>query len=236
MNAVMFEKMQRSFAQRLRRLGDLPYHPKSGNFSVDEVAGTIDSLVDGNEDITDIIVHHIPQNDRRLREVMVSINHVLADVPSALLFGSPNPTDQCRIARYELVALLMVNSGFLVELLDDTARFQTVRFTPASNFFQARQVAQLNEQKISCMARRLLCFYGPITSERVPNRELRDNLARSNSGMTTENLLQKELGPVKFRTWHVPQLPDDAWLGRARGAARPGVTTASVMALTRGEE
>ena len=236
MDANMFEKMQRSFAQRLRRLGDLPYHPKSGQFSVDELAGTIEGLVDGNEDVADIIVHHIPQNDRRLREVMVSINHVLADVPSALLFGSPNPTDQCRVARYELVAALMVNSGFLVEFLDDATRFQTVRFTPTSNFFQARQVTQLNEQKISCLARRLLSFYGPITNVRVPNRELRDNLARSNAGMTTEHLLQKELGPARFRTWHVPQPSDDAWLGRRRGAARSGVTTASIMALTRGEE
>lgn len=236
MNATMFDKMQRSFAQRLRRLEQLPFHPKSGNFRVDEVADTIEGLIDDSEDITDLIVHHIPQNDRRLREIMVSINHVLADVPSALLFGSPNPTDECRMARYELVALLMVNSGFLVELLDDAARFQPVRFWPVSNFFQARQVAQLNEQKISILARRLLSFYGPITNVRVPNRELRDNLARSSSGMTTENLLQKELGPVKFRTWQVPQPPDDAWLAHARGAARPGVTTASVMALTRGEE
>ena len=31
-------------------------------------------------------------------------------------------------------------------------------------------------------------------------------------------------------------LPADAWLTRARGAARPGVTTAEVMALTRGDE
>ena len=30
--------------------------------------------------------------------------------------------------------------------------------------------------------------------------------------------------------------PVDSWLQRARGAARPGVTTANVMALTRGEE
>ena len=144
MNAIMFEKMQRSFAQRLRRLGELPFHPRSGNFSVDEVASAIEGLIDGHENLTDIVVHHIPQGDRRLREVMVSTNHVLADVPSALLFGSPNPTDECRIARYKLIALLMVNSGFLVELLDDAARFQPVRFTPVSNFFQARQVAQLN--------------------------------------------------------------------------------------------
>ncbi len=236
MNATMFEAMQRSFAQRLRRLEDLPFHPKSGHFSVDEVAGAIEGLIDGSENITELIVHHIPQSDRRLREIMVSINHVLADLPSALLFGSPNPTDECRIARYELVALLMVNSGFLVELLDDTARFQPKRFTPASSFFQSRQVEHLNEQKISCLARRLLSYWGPITNVRVPHRELRDNLAKSNAGMTTENLLQKELGPVKFRTWNVPQLSDDAWLARARGAALAGVTTASVMGLTRGEE
>jgi hypothetical protein len=31
-------------------------------------------------------------------------------------------------------------------------------------------------------------------------------------------------------------LPADAWLTRARGAARRGVTTAEVMALTRGDE
>jgi hypothetical protein len=32
-----------------------------------------------------------------------------------------------------------------------------------------------------------------------------------------------------------PPAPD-TWLGRARGAALPGVTTANVMAFTRGEE
>ena len=31
-------------------------------------------------------------------------------------------------------------------------------------------------------------------------------------------------------------LPADAWLKQARGAARPGVTTADVMTLTRGDE
>jgi hypothetical protein len=30
--------------------------------------------------------------------------------------------------------------------------------------------------------------------------------------------------------------PVESWLERARGAARPGETTANVMALTRGEE
>ena len=83
---------------------------------------------------------------------------------------------------------------------------------PFPILFRHGKLSQLNEQKISVLARRLLSFYGPITNVRVPNRELRDNLARSISGMTTENLLQKELGPVKFRTWQVPQPPDDAWL------------------------
>jgi hypothetical protein len=32
------------------------------------------------------------------------------------------------------------------------------------------------------------------------------------------------------------QLPAETWLRRARGAVRPGVTTAGVMALTRGDE
>ena len=91
MNATMFDKMQRSFAQRLRRLEQLSFHPKSCNFSVDEVAGTIEGLIDGSEDITDLIVHHIPQNDRRLREIMVSINHVLADVPrTSVRFPQPD--------------------------------------------------------------------------------------------------------------------------------------------------
>jgi hypothetical protein len=31
-------------------------------------------------------------------------------------------------------------------------------------------------------------------------------------------------------------LPAETWLKQARGAARPGVTTAEVMVLTRGEE
>jgi hypothetical protein len=39
-----------------------------------------------------------------------------------------------------------------------------------------------------------------------------------------------------FRVKRGTQPPDEAWLERARGAARPGVTTEGVMALTRGEE
>jgi hypothetical protein len=40
----------------------------------------------------------------------------------------------------------------------------------------------------------------------------------------------------QFRVRRAMQPPDDAWLERARGSARPGVTTEGVMALTRGEE
>ena len=38
------------------------------------------------------------------------------------------------------------------------------------------------------------------------------------------------------RARRVAPLAADAWLKRARGAARPGVTTAEVMALTRENE
>jgi hypothetical protein len=199
MNATVFATWQRSFAQRLRRLQDLPLHPKSDVFDVDQLADEIEAQLDGTEDVTDYIVTHIPMEDRRLREVMVSINHALADCPSPILFGLPFGSDDQRVARYELLGVLMVRSGFPTELLDDGRRFEKWRFPPTSAFFRGRNVQQINEQFISCWARRLVCFYGVITNVRLPNRELRDNLARANSGMTTEHLLQKELGPVRFR-------------------------------------
>ena len=40
----------------------------------------------------------------------------------------------------------------------------------------------------------------------------------------------------RLRAKRAAQPPIESWLQRARGAALPGVTTASVMALTRGEE
>ena len=40
----------------------------------------------------------------------------------------------------------------------------------------------------------------------------------------------------KFRAWRTTPPPVESWLKRAVGAAKPGVTTADVMALTRGEE
>lgn len=39
----------------------------------------------------------------------------------------------------------------------------------------------------------------------------------------------------KFRAWRAPPPPVEIWLSHAVGAAKPGVTTADVMALTRGE-
>ena len=39
-----------------------------------------------------------------------------------------------------------------------------------------------------------------------------------------------------FRGKRAKTLPVENWLERARGAARPGETTAKVMALSRGEE
>lgn len=61
-------------------------------------------------------------------------------------------------------------------------------------FFRMREIVHLNEQMISCWSRRLLCFFGETPNVRVVNKELRDNLARGNRGMTTEDLLKHELG------------------------------------------
>lgn len=203
MNAAMFVTMQNQFAQRLVRLQEQPFHSKAGIFNVDELATVIEHQVDGSEDINDIIVSRIPHDDRRLREVMAATNHVLADCPSGLLFGGPFTSDDVRIARYELLAVMMVQSGFMTQLLDDNNRFERWRFAPGSHFFSALHVRQANEQFISCFARRLVCFYGCITDVRVPNKELRDNFARANSGMTTENVLQRELGHAAFNAWTV---------------------------------
>lgn len=40
----------------------------------------------------------------------------------------------------------------------------------------------------------------------------------------------------RLRVRRAMQPPVESWLERARGAARSGVTTADVMAMTRGEE
>jgi hypothetical protein len=199
MNPTLFATWQHNIGQRLRRLQDLPLYPKCEVFDIDQLGAEIEAQVDGTEDISDYIVTQIPVEDRRLREVMVSTNHALADCPSPILFGLPFSSDNQRMARYELLGVVMVQSGFPLDLLDDGRRFEKYRFSPVSDFFRGRNVLQINEQHVSCWIRRMVCFYGPITNVRVANRELRDNLARSNAGMTTEHLLQKELGPVRFR-------------------------------------
>jgi hypothetical protein len=195
MNQTQFDTAQKKFAQRLRRLLGLPNRVKGRNIDIDAVAATIETLTDGTENTTGIIVTRIPADDRRLREVMVAQNHVLGNIPSPALFGEPFANDIQRLGRYELVAAMMVNSGFPGELLvDDATRFAKVRLQSTSSFFRTRGAANLNEQFIACWARRLLCFFGEITSVRVVNHELRDNLARGNRGMTTEDLLVQELG------------------------------------------
>jgi len=194
MKEADFSAMQKGFAQRLVRLMQIPSEYKRGDFDIDQMANVIEELVDGTEDTSSLIVSHIPKEDRRLREVMVSINHPLADCPSTLLFGDTFSSDDQRVARYELLAVLMVTSGFPTDLLDDGARFERWRFPPVSEFFKSKKVQQINEQFISCWARRLLCFFGVITNVKLPNREIRDNLARGNSGATTESLLRQEMG------------------------------------------
>jgi len=49
---------------------------------VDELAVAIDAHADGTEDITDTDREPDSANDRRIREVMASMNRVLEDGPS----------------------------------------------------------------------------------------------------------------------------------------------------------
>jgi hypothetical protein len=193
-NENEFGQVQKKFAQRLVRLRQIPSKYKVGNFDPDKMADVIERMVDGSEDISGMIVTKLPANDRRLRERMVALNHPLADCPSPVLWGDTFGSDEIRVKRYELLAILMVKSGFPKDLLDDGVRFERWQFAPTSNFFKALKVTQLNEQFTSCWGRRLLCYYGEIQDVKVPRKELRDNLARGNAGETTENLLKQELG------------------------------------------
>lgn len=188
-----FGDAQQKFAQHLRRLLELPNREKGRKLDIDAALQEIKAAVDGSEDLTGLIVTQIPARDRRLRECMAAKKHPLADVPSRVLFGEPYRTDDERVARYELIAALMTDSGFPCKLLDDSGRFGKWRFATKSAYFQSRGTAQMNEQLIACWARRLVAPYGEIPDVRVPNNELRDNLARGNRGMTTEDLLEQEL-------------------------------------------
>src|SRR5207248_5766207 len=89
MTQAEFETIQKKFAQRLRRLIQLPNQVKGRNFDIDAVIQAIETVTDGTEDLTGLIVETIPSHDRRLRECMVTQGHVLADVPSQALFGEP---------------------------------------------------------------------------------------------------------------------------------------------------
>jgi len=197
MKEADFNTMRTSFAQRLVRLIQIPSEYKSGDFDIDQMANVIEEMLDSTEETSSLIVTTIPKEDRRLREVMVSINHPLADCPSPLLFGDTFSSDDQRVARYELLCVFMVQSGFPVDLLDDGVRFERWQFAPTSEFFQSRKVKQLNEQFCSCWARRLLSYFGSIANVKVPNREFRDQMARGNSGATTESLLRQEMGTPK---------------------------------------
>ena len=195
-----FLEMQKKFAQRLVRLMQIPAQYKTANFDMDKMADVLEQMVDGTEDVSKMIVTHLPANDRRMRERMVAMNHPLADCPSSILWGDTFGSDEIRVKRYELLCILMVKCGFPKELLDDGVRFARWQFAPVSAFFKARDMKQLNEQFCSCWARRMLCYYGPIQDVKVSGKELRDNLARGNAGATTEKLLREELGTTRMTT------------------------------------
>jgi len=198
MNEKEFNETQKKFAQHLLRLMQIPSQYKSGNFDLDKMADVIEQMIDGTEDISNLIITHLPANDRRLRERMAALNHPLADCPSPILWGDTFATDEIRMKRYELLSILMIRSGFPKGLLDDGSRFERWRFAPVSNFFKSQKVMQLNEQFTSCWARRLLCYYGQIRDVSVPGKELRDNLAKGIAGATTERLLRDELGTMRI--------------------------------------
>lgn len=206
MSVQGFARAPNKFVQRLRRLLELPRRYGEGefdddgdfniggDFNVDRVVVAIEGVVDLTEEINGFMVDYIPREDRRLRERMKAMGHPLYDVPEAPLIGKHWDTDDQRQKRYELVAALMVNSGFPPRLLDNESgryRFTTHETT---EFFRARGVRHLNEDSISGWARRLLCFYREITNVSVPGRELLDRFAMGVAGMTTERLLRQAYG------------------------------------------
>jgi hypothetical protein len=74
---------------------------------------------------------------------------------------------------------------------------------------------------------------------RITNNALMNTLAEIESAI--ERLPAPQVAALadwleQFRERRAPECGGEAWLERARGAARPGTTTADVMALTRGEE
>ena len=131
-----FLEMQKKFAQRLVRLMQIPAKYKTANFDMDKMADVLEQMVDGTEDVSKMIVTHLPANDRRMRERMVAMNHPLADCPSSILWGDTFGSDEIRVKRYELLCILMVKCGFPKELLDDGVRFARWQFAAGVGVLQ----------------------------------------------------------------------------------------------------
>ena len=104
MNEYEFATAQLSFAHRLRRLIQLPVRIKGGNFSVDDIVRVIAGQVDGTEAVAGLVVSRIARDDRRILDNMRAAGHVLTNVPSDLLYGTPFGSDLQRVRRYELIA------------------------------------------------------------------------------------------------------------------------------------
>lgn len=187
-----FIVMQGNFVRRLFRFMELPHTAKAGNFNIDDLVNQISIRVRGDESITQLILSRIDRDDRRILDNMRQEGHPLTDIRSSSLFGPLPASDRQRLARYEVIGALMADSSFPHRLLD-SSRWSKWRFDSVSAFFRQRGMEHLNEQCISCWARRLLCFFAEIANVRVPGRELRDRFVMANEGMTTERLLTQEL-------------------------------------------
>jgi hypothetical protein len=202
MNAQEFAVAQHAFASRLARLKEL--RPSVVSDDIDVWIKQVSSVITGDEETAPFLVTHIEKNNRKLLDNMR--RHVLENVPSDALFSQPydwnkDQSDKERTGRYELVGGLMVESGFPAKLLYSGRRWEEWRFKASSTFFRARAMPNLNEQCIASWARRLLCFYGPISDVRVLGQELRDRFATRNNGKTTLDLFRSELEALQRGTY-----------------------------------
>jgi hypothetical protein len=175
-----FLTVQLAFAQRLVRLANSP--TRGGAFAVDAELAAVEGAVNGSENVSTVLAPPLPATDPRIRERMAQVGHVLADLPSAALFGAPEPSVLQRRRRYELVAALACSSGLPDSLLDGD-RHAGCRFDTSSEYFHSRCVPTLNEQYITVWCRRLLAPY---------QLTIMDLFAKG--GRTTEQLLHQHLG------------------------------------------
>jgi len=169
-----------AFARRLVRLRVSP--TRSGMFLVEPELAAVEGAVTDSENVNRVLVTTLPTNDARIRSYMEGVGHVLADLPSAVLFGSKVPNPVQRQRRYELVAALASSSGLPSCLLDGD-KYADDQFAAQSDYFQSRDMLSLNEQYITIWCRRLLAPY-----------QLNIMDAFSPKGRTTEQLLQQHLG------------------------------------------